>query len=365
MKNIILLAGIIGVLFLVSCSEKKNETKPQRKNITEMVFASGMLEADNQYNLSAQTDGYLVKMNFEEGVFVNEGKVIAEIDNDQNRINAQSSNELNDIAQENTLSSAPALLEIKASIEAATAKVVYCEQQFERYKRLYESQVVSRLDFENAQLNLTNSQANLKIAKEQYQKQKISAKQEAVVQQNARKINNVIKNQNLLIAIKSGKVYEKRKQLGDYVRKGDVIAVVGSPNVIYAKLNVDETNMSKLENGQTVFIKLNTNKDKIYKARIKQILPAFDEVSRSFIIKAYFAEKLDFDITGTQLEANILIGTKKNALVIPVAYLNYGNKVMLKENAKVITVKTGIVSSEWVEIISGLESGQTIIKEEP
>lgn len=365
MKNNFLIANIIVVLCLISCSEKKNETKPHRQNIIEMVFASGMLEADNQYNLSAQTDGYIVKMNFEEGVFVNEGKVIAEIDNDQNRINAQSANELNDIAQENTLSSAPALLEIKASIEAATAKVVYCEQQFERYKILYESQVVSRLDFENAQLNLTNAQADLKKGKEQYLKQKISAKQEAVVQQNIRKINNVLKNQNLLIAIKSGKVYEKRKQLGDYVRKGDVIAVVGSPNVIYAKLNVDETNMSKLKNGQTVMIKLNTNRDKVYKAIIKQILPAFDETSRSFIIKAYFDEKIDFDITGTQLEANILIGTKNNALVIPAAYLNYGNKVMLKENAKVITVKTGIVSSEWVEIISGLESGQTIIKEEP
>lgn len=365
MKNIILLASITGVLFLASCSKKGNKTKPLRKNITEMVFASGMLEADNQYNLSAQTDGYLVKMNFEEGVFVYNGQAIAEINNDQNRINAQSANELNDIAQENTLSSAPALLEIKANIEAATAKVVYCEQQFERYKRLYESQVVSRLDYENVQLNLTNSQANLKIAKEQYQKQKISAKQEAVTKQNVRKINNVIKNQNLIIAIKSGKVYEKRKQLGDYVRKGDVIAVVGSPNLIYAKLNVDETNMSKLKNGQTVMIKLNTNKDKVYKATIKQILPAFDETSRSFIIKAYFDEKLDFNITGTQLEANIHIGTKKNALVIPLAYLNYGNKVILNENAKVVTVKTGIVSSEWVEIISGLEFGQTITKEEP
>jgi hypothetical protein len=49
------------IFVLVSCSEKKNETKPQRKNITEMVFASGMLEADNQYNLSAQIDGYFVK----------------------------------------------------------------------------------------------------------------------------------------------------------------------------------------------------------------------------------------------------------------------------------------------------------------
>lgn len=363
MRNVILQVVILGVL--VSCSEKKNETRPQLKRISEVVFASGMLEADNQYNLSAQTDGYLVKVNFEEGILVNNGQVLAVIDNVLNRINAQSANELNDIAQENTLSSAPALLEIKASIESATAKVVYCEQQFERYKRLYESQVVSRLEYENAQLNLTNSQANLKIAREQYQKQKTIAKQEAVVKQNASKINKVIENQNQIIAIKSGKVYEKRKQLGDYVRKGDVIAIVGSPNVIYAKLNVDETNMSKLKNGQTVMIKLNTNRNKVYKATIKQILPSFDETSRSFIIKAYFDEEIDFNITGTQLEANILIDIKKDALVIPLEYLNYGNKVILKENGKIMSVQTGIISNEWVEIISGLKEGQTIIKEEP
>ena len=45
-------------------------------------------------------------------------------------------------------------------------------------------------------------------------------------------------------------------------------------------------------------IKLNTNKDKVYKAIIKQILPAFDETSRSFIIKAYFDEKNRFRYYG-------------------------------------------------------------------
>ena len=112
-------------------------------------------------------------------------------------------------------------------------------------------------------------------------------------------------------------------------------------------------------------IKLNTNKTEVYKANITQILPAFDETSRSFIVKAYFDEKVDLNITGTQLEANILIGTKKNAIVIPLEYLNYGSKVMLKEDGKMMSVETGIVSNEWVEIISGLEVGQTIIKEEP
>ncbi|KGD66874.1 efflux RND transporter periplasmic adaptor subunit [Flavobacterium aquatile] len=365
MRKEYLIVVIVMYLFFAACSDKQNDAQVQRKDITEMVFASGMLEADNQYNLTAQTDGHLIQMNFEEGTLVTKGQVIAVIDNNQNIINAESAGQLHTIASNNTLSSAPALQEIKANIIAATAKVKLDEQQLERYKRLYASNSVSRTEYDNIQLSLTNSQSNLKALKEQYGNQQISANQQEIVQRYASKVSNVLENQNKITAINTGKVYVKKKQLGDYVRKGDVIAIIGNPSVIYAKLNVDETIMSKLKKGQTVMIKLNTNKTKVYKASITQILPAFDETSRSFIVKAYFDKKLDLNITGTQLEANIMIGTKKNALVIPLAYLNYGNKVMLKEDSKMITVKTGIVSNEWVEIISGLEVGQTIIKEEP
>jgi multidrug efflux pump subunit AcrA (membrane-fusion protein) len=364
MKNIYILAAA-GVLFLVSCSDKAIEVKPQRRDITEMVFASGMLEADDQYNLTAQTDGYLVQMNFKEGTIVSNGQIMAVIDNDQNIINAQSASQLHGIARENTLSSAPSLLAIKANIEAATAKVKLDEQQLQRYKRLFENNSVSRTEYDNAQLTLTNSQSSLKALREQYESQRVSATQQEVVQRYTSKVNKVLEKQNQVTAIHAGKVYVKQKQLGDYVRKGDVIAVIGSPDVIYARLNVDETNMSKLKVGQTVMIKLNTNEDKVYKASIKQILPSFDEVSRSFIIKAYFTEIPDFNITGTQLEANIVIGTKKNAVVIPLVYLSYGNKVMLKEDEKVVTVKPGIVSSEWVEILSGLDTQQAIITKAP
>jgi len=41
--------------------EKTEETTPIRKDVTETVFASGVLEANNTYSLTAQTDGYLSK----------------------------------------------------------------------------------------------------------------------------------------------------------------------------------------------------------------------------------------------------------------------------------------------------------------
>lgn len=358
--------GILAVFsFLASCSEKHNGIQPQRKDITEMVFASGILEADDQYYLTAQTDGYLVQLNFEEGFLVKKGELMAVIDNRLNIINAESADKLYTIANKNALSSAPVLQEIKAKIVASKAKLKIDEELLDKYKRLYESNSVSKTEYDNIQLALISSKSNLKTLQEQYDNQQIIASQQEVVQRYANKTSKVIQDQNKIIAFNAGKVYLKKKQLGDYVRKGDVIALIGNPSLIYAKLNVDETIISKLKKGQTVMIKLNTNRDKVYKATISQILPAFDETSRSFIIKAYFNDKIDFNITGTQLEANIFIETKKNALVIPLDYLSYGNKVMLSEDSKMITIKTGIVSSEWVEIISGLEVNQTIIKEEP
>jgi multidrug efflux pump subunit AcrA (membrane-fusion protein) len=167
---------------------------------------------------------------------------------------------------------------------------------------------------------------------------------------------------NQIIAYVSGKVYKKRKQLGDYVKKGDVIAVIGNPNKIYANLSIDESNMSKIKLGQSVVIQLNTNAQKTYKAQLAEILPAFDEATQSFFVKAFFAENLDFTIVGTQLQANILIAEKKNALVIPRAYLGYGNKVLDKDK-KVVLVKTGIVSTDWAEITGGLSENETILKE--
>lgn len=361
MKKVIYLFALL--LLAASCGRPTAETKVLRRDITELVFASGTLEAEDQYFLTAQTEGYLVALHFKEGDLVQRDQLLAVIDNSQNTINANASSQIHDIVRQNTDANAPNLLQLEASIKTAKERVKEDKLQVERYQRLYNQQSVSKLELENVQLALVNSEANLSSLQQQQRSILSSNKQTELQQRSVKEISKVGSDMNKLKAIVGGKVYEKRKQLGDYVRRGDIIAVIANPDMIYAELNVDESNMAKLKLQQTAMVRLNTNKDKAYVAHLAEILPSFDKQTQSFLVKAYFREKPDFNLMGTQLEANIIIGQKKNALVIPRNYLGYGNKVMLDKN-KWIQVKPGIVSNEWVEILSGLKANQTIKTEQ-
>jgi HlyD family secretion protein len=348
-------------LFLYSCGKKTEETKPIKKDVTETVFASGVLEAKNTYNLTAQTDGYLVSINFKEGDVVQKGAALAVIDNKENAYNKDSSAELYQIAQRNLQSNAPALLQAKTNINLAKQKMDQDRVQEQRYKNLLQSNSIARNDYENVLLAYQSSKANYDNAIETYKKLKQDAQQQVVINKASQQINASGLGKNAIRAVVSGKVYKKLKEQGDYVHRGDVIATLGDANMIYAKVNIDESNIAKVVLGQEADIQLNTNKNKIYKGTVSEILPSFDDVTQSFICKITFNDALDFKIVNTQLQTNIVVGVQKNALLIPRNYIDFGGYVQVKDKKGKTKVTTNFVSGEWAQILSGIDENTVLI----
>ncbi len=359
-KGTALLLLITSLIALNSCNKNKTKITPIRKDITETVFASGVLVPEDQYNLTSLTEGYITKLTFEEGDLVKTGELLAVVDNKQSLINAQSAEDLYKIALENAKPDAPALKQAKINLELAEQKLAQDKKQLERYKKLYDLKSVSKLEYENVLLAYESSKTNYLSAKENYRFQKQQADQQLIIQQSQKNVNLVSEQYNNIKAVIGGKVYKKNKEVGDYVRRGDVIAVIGNPDSLYALLNVDESNISKVKLKQEVIIELNTQKGKPYRGIISEIYPAFDEQSQSFYCKAVFTDSLDFKISGTQLQSNIIIQNKKNVLVIPRDYLGYGNKVMLKDSGEIV-IKTGFISTEWVEVLDGLNEKSVLL----
>ncbi len=356
----ILLVLMASLLFITSCKKNKKEVSPTRKDITETVFASGILVPEDQYNLTALTDGYITQLNFEEGDLVKTGALLAIVDNKQSTINAQSAKALYKIALENAQPNAPALKQAKINVELAKQKLEQDKKQAVRYQKLYETKSVSKVEYENTLLAYESSKSNYLNAQESYRNQKTQANQQLIIQKSQKNINTVYEDYNKVKAVLGGKVFKKNKEIGDYVRRGDILAVIGSPDELYALLNVDESNIAKVKLNQKAVIELNTNKEKKYQALISEIYPSFDEQSQSFYCKAQFKDSLDFKISGTQLQSNIIIKNKKDVLVIPRDYLGYGDKVLLKDEGEIV-IKTGFISNQWVEVLEGLDENSVLL----
>ena len=73
-----------------------------------------------------------------------------------------------------------------------------------------------------------------------------------------------------------------------------------------------------------------------------------------------FDESIAHLKSGTQLQANIRINEKSDALVIPAEYLLPGDFILDKKNGK-LKVTVGIRNSDWVEILSGADESTTIL----
>ncbi len=349
------------LLTLASCGKETQETKPLRKEVSETVFASGTLAAEEEYTLIAQSNGYITKLDFDEGDLVEKGSSLVEIQDDDGKINLRGASDQLTIAESNASLTAPLLMQAQTNIDIAKERMEQDKVLAERYERLWKKNSIAKVEYENAVLQYETSKKNVDTAKDSYHKIQNDANQVIVTNQTTKRLYASAASKSKIIALQSGKVYKRYKSLGEYVRQGEVIAEIANPDLIYALVNLDESNIAKIKEGQEASIQLNINKEKSYEGIVKEILPSFDDATQSFLCKLYFTEDLDFKILNTQLQSNIHIGDSENVLLIPRNYIDFGGYVQVKGLEEKTKVETKFVSSEWVQVVDGIDEHVTLV----
>lgn len=358
---------LVAITVLACKNKETQEIKPIIQDIQEWVFAPGQIEWDDMYNLTAQTDGILLDANYDVGTVIKKGSIFARIDNQSSLINTGTSKEQLVIADENLSDKSPAIQQLKQNISFAEAKYQQDKLQAERYERLYKNESIAKVEYENVKLAAENSLSNLNALRKQLDVILQQSRQQKITTKGQLKNNQVIQSYNQIKVLADGTVIKKLKSTGDFVRRGEVIAVVANPSKIEIVLTIDESSINRVKTGQPATIRLNSEKDKTYKGMVNEILPAFDVNSQSFVCKIILEEALtsEKNIFGTPLEGNILVGEKKQALLIPRKYMGYGNKVLLKDRDTTIVIKTGIISTDYVEVLSGITANDILIPLKP
>ncbi|MDD3078616.1 MAG: HlyD family efflux transporter periplasmic adaptor subunit [Paludibacter sp.] len=351
------------VLFLAtalfsSCSRTK-EALPQRKDIVDAVFASGSITMEKNYLITAQTEGVLSESYVTEGDSVQIGQLLFKIQNEPQQAMVVSAEAGYRYAEDNTKSASPVWQKLKQQHIQLSNQLANDSIQYMRYKNLYATHAVSKAEYDRAELTCKNTQSQMKElentmadTRKSLELEALNAKAGYLTQQN----NN---DQYLLKTEYSGLVLNAPKIAGELVKRGETLAQIGAGKYL-AKLLISESDINKVKIGQEVFIELNTDKKESHKAVITKIYPAFDNTEQSFVAEAEFTGNAGILRVGTQLQANIVVGESKNALVIPVNYLLSDDQVLLAKTGKKVTVQTGIVTPEWIEVKTGLNDSDKI-----
>lgn len=364
MKPTITYLAIASLLFVSACKPKLEETSPRTGPITEAVFASGTIEPKDAYTLTSISDGFVMKSYVSENDLVKDGQLLFRLDNRQQNTQVQIAETNVEYAKLNASHSSPVLLQIKAQIEAAKAKMEADSLTQDRYQRLYKTHSVSRQELDNVSVAYQSSLSAYRSQVENYRataermSQELSNTQSQL--RNARAGNQYYD----LTATGNGKVYQVFKKTGDLIRRGDKVAQIGNPDSLIIYLDIDEGSIAKVKEEQQVLVELNTRKGETLEARISKIYPHFNESTQSYKAEATLINDVHGIISGTQLQANIIITKKENAMLIPHVYMHSDNSVFVKKGDNVDTVKieTGIISEEWVEVLSGLSASDKIVK---
>jgi multidrug efflux pump subunit AcrA (membrane-fusion protein) len=352
------------ILVLSGCSGK-DEISPKRDAIEENVFAAGTIDASDRYLLTAQTDGTILELHIAEHDTVNKGHVAVIIDNAINISNASAADLQRNIAASNLRDDAPAISEKQEALKLALAKENQERVNFDRFSALLAKGSVSKLEWEQAEINYKAASASresieqqIKLLKQQYR--------ERFIVQDAQAVSSATLNAFNKISIpQSGKVFKVFKKKGDYVRRGEVIASIANATSLIARLNIDESSFSKIRVGMPVAIKLNILPDSVIRANLGTIYPMFDEASQSYLADVPLNLPPHLQALGTRLEANIFVTRREGVLLIPRKYLSYDNSVRVKGDDNLRKIKVGVKSTEWVEVLGGITENDILLPLKP
>ncbi|RDB02997.1 efflux RND transporter periplasmic adaptor subunit [Runella aurantiaca] len=352
-------------LLLTSCNSKTETASPTYKDLTEAVYASGNVFPKNEYKVVANADGYLQQQSVNEGDVVKGNQLLFTLESLSQDARAEAAANIYRQAEANYADNSPILAELEAALRSVRTKLENDSVNYFRYKALYDQNATAKADLERVELAYRTSKNDLAAR----QKALARTKSQLYVDlQNTRsnfRVNAREGDNYRIRSIESARVYEVYKKVGELVRKGEAIALLGNPNEVYLQLAVDETDFSKLKEGQEVLIKMDAYGEKVFKAKVTKIYPKLNKVDQSFRVDADFVGESPSAYYGLTVEANIVISKNPKALTIPKAYMVGKDSVWIEEGKekKKIKVQKGAENFELVEVKGGLTDKSVLVKE--
>jgi len=390
---IIVAAVVLLIVISVVVSSKKEKLievqteKVARKNITQVVTATGKIQSETKVNISAEVSGELVELPFKEGDEVKKGDLLVKIKPD---------------AYFPQLKQQYAAIKVQESnIKTQEVNLRKFQLELNRMKELHNKGLASSSDLETAQANVDGTLAQMNTIRAQINQQKASL---SSVEYDLSKTTIYSPMSGTVTQLNNEK---GEKVLGTSFNMGSQIMTISDLSKMEAQVEVGETDVTMINIGDTARIQIDAFPNRVFNGVVYEIANTAKSKSAgtqeevvNFIVKIRIQNE-GFDLRpGMSCSVDIEVDKKDNVIAVPIQSVttrdddstsmkkmegekkdspdnltnSKENKVMKKlkpkevvfviENgvAKKKEVKTGISDDTYIEITEGLSEGTEVVK---
>ncbi len=246
----------------------------------------------------------------------------------------------------------------QASSQAAAAEAMATKAKldFDRASHLYDSQSLTKPDFDAARAQYDASQEQLKSARA------LTSEAEVALRDTS------------LIAPFDGDIVKKTIELGGFVGPGVPTIALAKTDTVKIVVGVPDTVVRSVKVGQPVDVAIDAFPTRTFHARVSRMSSAADATTRNFDVEVAIPNRdhlLKVGMIGSLQFANADGTSQTSALVVPLSAVvqasdgRYGVFVVshstFGEIADLHSVEIGAVNGTDISILKGLEPGDRII----
>jgi HlyD family secretion protein len=382
--SVLVVAIVLGIAVAARGNTTKFEpsqlAKAERADIARSVVATGKVQPITKVEVKSKASGIVTRLDTDINAHVKQGQVLAQLDQQEILDQVAAQKAMLAAAESNARAASASIEYDKVNAEAPDLPMY--KHTYDRALQMSKEGVVSQQSLDDAQqkyLFAANtrdkavSQINVDTSKLRQAQAQVAQNQASLKQ---------LEEQLSYTTVTSpmdGTILSRDVEMGDAVSSilvlgstATLVMTIGDTRQVYVQGKVDEADIGKVYMGQPARIKVESFKDKTFLGKVTRIAPLGVEKDNV----TTFEVRVSIDNPGGELKANmtanaeILQDEHKNVLTVPEQAVIYDNNrnasvevpdPKQKTGRRKVSIQAGISNGTKTEILSGLNSGDTVI----
>jgi len=284
------------------------------ESVSDRFEAVGTIEASEAITVVAEIDASVKSLPFREGQPIEEGGLIAQLDDEA----------------------------AKAEVQRSEALREQSRVTYERVKSLFEQKAAAPQDLDDAAAGLKVAEANLALAEERLSKTRVTAPF-------------------------AGLVGARRVSTGAYLRAGDPITDLASVSEIKVTFSAPERYLGLLRRGRQVDVSTAAYPGTSLRGRIDVVSPVLNAGTRAAEIIARVPNPGHRLRPGMSADVSVVLSERPKSLTVPnEAVFSEGGQTFVytvKPDSTVerVALRLGTRQADVVEVLEGLSAGARIV----